>query len=289
DVQLGLGWFYDTPIPAMRTHLTTTALGATPLPWANSLDVQQIGGPLWYTEMRDPAVEGAGSATTRSWGSAGLRPQGSGVRAGPMMDVRFEPFSGSEPGNPRIIVWNDDGISGEASLRREGTMAGHASKPFQLRSMPQPAQMSRFTLDLDAKRSVPWSRYATQVKASWDFTCDTPSTPAHAMRILNIRPTGDFDMYGRAPAGRSFRLDIPIDMVDLAGRVVDTTLMVSYDDGRTWANVTTTKDSNTRWHAVLTHPDKPGGFVSLRTAVTTDNGHKASLTTIRAYGLAPAG
>lgn len=287
DVQVGLGWFYDTPIPASRLHLASAEFVSSALPWANSLDVQQIGGPLWYSELRDPHVVPLGQVVQRPWDSAGYRPEGNGERTGTVMNMSFEPFSPALP-DTRLVVWNEAGITGTVKLERSGATPDESKDPFELLTDPQPPALTWYRVELDAKRAVPWSKYAVRTHATWDFNCQRPPSLSHRMRLLNVRPTGDFDMFGRGPAGKAFRIDLHVDTVARAGTATSTTLEVSYDDGTTWTNVPTSMDSPTLWHAMVMHPNKPGGFVSLRTSVTTDNGHKASLTSIRAYGLAPS-
>jgi hypothetical protein len=67
--------------------------------------------------------------------------------------------------------------------------------------------------------------------------------------------------------------------------VQDVSLLVSYDDGASWRRVPVTRTPTGRWRATVTHPDEPGGLVSLRLLAHDSLGQRVDLTSVRAYGL----
>ena len=288
DVQVGLGWFYDTSLPANQVHFTSPGFGAEPLPWASSLDVGRDPTVLRYSELRTPTVLPAGQNVEAPWSRASFRPEGAGERMSDRtLSITFEPFSPALD-DAQVVWWNDQGISGRATLTWAGGVLGAVDEPFILRTENQALPLTWYELDLLARHDTSWSKYATAVHAYWKFLADAEDDPL-PIPLLNVFPTGKFDQYNRAPAGQPFRLELPVTVpTEHAGTPTSTALAASFDDGKTWTNVPTVRDSALLWHAIVTHPNKPGGYVSLRAKVFTDNGHVYSMTTIRAYGLGPA-
>ncbi|MEQ4209109.1 hypothetical protein ABN028_14610 [Actinopolymorpha sp. B17G11] len=287
DVQVGLGGFYDTRLPSKQVHFTSPTFGSEPLPWSASLDVGPSPLALRYSELRTPVLLPAGESVEQPWSPAAYRPEASGERKGDQtMNITFEPFSPSVDNN-RIIWWDTTGITGGATLKGTGVPADTVDAPFLLETGPQALPSAWYTLDLLARHTPTWSKYATSVHAFWKYQCHTPDV-VHPMRLLNIRVSGAFDMYGRAPAGQPFRLDLTVDPPRETGTPQTVTLSVSFDDGKTWKDVPTTRDSTLDWHGIVNHPNKPNGFVSVRAKTVTDRSYVYSMTTIRAYGLVAA-
>ena len=288
DVQVGLGWFYDTPLPGNQVHFTSPRFGGEGVPWASSLDVGRAPDDLRYSEVRNPRILPAGENLEAPWSRASFRPEGSGERlTDRTLAISFEPFSPAVD-DAQVVWWDQSGITGTATLNAAGQVADTVDEPFVFLSTAPSLPSTWYTLDLVARHDASWSKFATAVHGHWKFLADAEEDPQR-IALLNVLPTGEFDLHNRAPAGRTFRLELPVSVpTEHAGRPTSTALAVSYDDGKTWKAVPTVRDGALLWHAMVTHPNKPGGFVSLRAKVFTDNGHVFSMTTIRAYGLGPA-
>lgn len=290
DVQVGLGWFYPTGIPSTRVRFTSSAYGGDPLPWFASVDVGRDPAAPIYSEVRAPSVLPIGQTTLGLWNPATFRPEGHGVRRDDLsMNVTFQPFASGDVGTTFFIL-DEAGMTGSAVLERRGEPVARVNAPNFLRTEPQPAATTSYSLDLLARRNVSWARYGTSIHAYWKFTCHRPPTghDGHPMRLLNIGINGDFDLYGRAPAGRPFRLDLTVPEVEGTGRPESAVVAVSFDEGKTWNNVPTVRDATRKWHVIINHPNTPGRFVALRAKTQTDHGDVYSMTTIRAYGIGPA-
>ncbi|MGH3490790.1 MAG: hypothetical protein ACRDP8_23135, partial [Actinopolymorphaceae bacterium] len=290
DVMIGVGWYYPVELPSRHVHLSTTRFGssAAPLRWSASLDVRQGRSHNWYTEFCEPRAFQPGRTSGRTWNPAAFRPIAGGERwKGGQMSFSFGPFAPSIT-EGAVQVSDPTGITGTVTLRRKGTDPVTSTDPFRLDADGQPTDNSRYTLELDAKRKVPWSTYATRVHSRWEFASAPPNRDYARVPLVNVLVTGTFDGYGRAPAGKKFRLDLPIVGGSDAYGLPTLTLDVSYDDGKTWQKVKVTRNSVGKWYATVAHPNRPGAYVSLRTSLVYGGaaGNRLDMTSIRAYGLA---
>ncbi|MBE1611568.1 S8 family peptidase [Actinopolymorpha pittospori] len=285
DSTMGLGWYYDLPLPSNRTHLFTPAFAGKPLPWTDNLDVRTTISQVWYTEFHDPVVYEPGQVVDRTFTPAAFRPEVKGFRhSDGTMSFQMSPLAPSLRGGS-LMIWNPTGVDGTSTLRRNGKVVATSTDPFTLEVGGQPRTSADYTLDVTAKVAVPWARYATEVNGHWAFTSAAPADYVEQITMLNSLVLGTFDGSGRAPSGRAFRLGLPIMRPGGQGTIRDVSLSVSYDDGRTWAKAPVGQDSNGNWAAEIRHPNKPGGYVSIRTSAADDRGGQLTVTSIRAYGL----
>ena len=286
DVTIGLGWFYEVPIPSTKAHLFTARFDSGEnLNWSDNLDVRRDASQVWYTEFGEARTYLPGQRVNRTWSPAAYRPRGDGNRgSGGGMSMWFAPFAPSLTGGS-VAVWDPSGIEGAAVLRRDGKVVAESVDPFVLDAEGQPGQQSTYTLDLTADRRVPWSTYATKVTGHWVFSSSVPVEDVESMSLLNVMATGSFDAYGRAPAGKVFRLNLPAAPGAGGGVIAGLELSVSYDDGRTWKQVPVTVQDTGRRIADISHPPTPGAFVSLKVRAWDNKGNRVDLTSIRAYGL----
>lgn len=283
---IGVGWSYDAPLPGTRTHLASATFDGAGLVWSSSFDVETQGAEPWYTEFDLATTYSPGRRVRRTWGAAAFRPQGDGfLNTDGQMSLWFTPGNPS-PGQGPFLVWNPAGIDGRVTLRRDGAIVAESGDPFWLEAGEQPSGRHTYVLDLTATQDVPWSRYATRVDAQWTFPLAGSADDEVTLPLLNVAAAGDFDLDGRAPAGRQFALDLLPLPVPGVGRVTSVALDVSYDDGKTWRKASVTQSPAGRWSAVVTHPDEPGGYVSLRLRARDDRGNRVQWTSVRAYGLA---
>ena len=285
EVGIGLSGYFPVGLPSTKTHVFTTRFDGVTMPWTDSLDVQKRLGPVYYTEFAPPVSYAPNRRVNRSWNAAAYRPEGHGDRFsdGQMM-LWFAPAAPSQAAGS-VTVWDRAGIAGRAVLRREGEVVAQSDDPFELDAGVQPMPRMTYGLDLWSTRNVPWSRYATDIHARWDFRCDAPPETFRPMSLLNVRARGPFDAYGRAPAGAAFPLELPVDFQPCNGTVRSVQLGVSYDDGTTWRSVPVSRGADGRWVATVTHPNRPGAFVSLRLNASDDQGNTVEVTSIRSYSL----
>ena len=90
------------------------------------------------------------------------------------------------------------------------------------------------------------------------------------------------------PAGRDNRITISgyhHSYLESDPELTSLKLSVSYDDGATWQPVRTTKSGRSEYTAVLKHPKRSTGAVSLRTEGVDAAGNTIKQTITRAYGL----
>ncbi|NYH89086.1 hypothetical protein [Actinopolymorpha rutila] len=285
DSTIGLGWFYDVPLPARRTHLFTPRYAGRSLAWSDKLDVRSTPTQVRYSEVRDPLRYAPGQQVRHTFSPAAFRPQAGGYRQGDgVMNFSMEPMSPSLR-DGTLMVNDSTGITATSTLRRAGVVVATSTDPFVLNAGVQPKPRASYTLDLRVGQHVPWSRYATTVTGHWQFTSAAPAGYIAPISLLNTVAVGAFDLLGRARAGRPFTLDLVTTSPDVTSTVTRTLLWVSYDDGHTWTRVTTTPGAPGHWSARVHHPNLPGRFVSLRTLAEDDQRSELTMTSIRAYRL----
>ena len=76
-----------------------------------------------------------------------------------------------------------------------------------------------------------------------------------------------------------------LDGLRVPGRVTDLGLQVSYNGGHRWQKVTLHRGASGWWTGQLDVPDKPHGFISLRSHAATNSGYGFKQEIVRAYGL----
>jgi hypothetical protein len=292
DVQIGVGGYENVDLPSRVTRLFTPRIGGELLPWRESLDVQDVRTRLWYTELCDTRSLSPGRTVRHDWNSAAFRPSAVGEAwANGRMQFSLRPFLPSiRQGD--LMIFDPTGIVGRARLQTPIGQPVESSDPFRLEIDGVPQEGSTYTLRLNAARDVPWSRYATKVTGRWEFSSRRPADKGYErVRLINVLIRGAFDLYNRAPAGREFRLGLPvrIDGQEASGLVRKIKLAVSFDDGRVWRDVAVRKGSGGGYYAIVRHPNRPGGYVSVRTTVVSTDGSRYQMTSIRAYGLRRAG
>jgi subtilisin family serine protease len=280
---VGVGRSYDVPVPGSRTHLASARFDSDVLLWSADFDAGPSAVDIAYTEFDLARSHAPGSRVRRAYGRAAFRPQGDGASIEGLTSLWFTPGNPS-PGQGPFSVWSLNGVEGRVTLARDGEVIAESADPFFLDTEVPLDGRHTYVVELTATQDVPWSRYATSVDARWTFPMVGPVDDVR-LPLLNVAATGDFDLTGRAPAGEPFVLELlPLPAEDV-GQVTSVTLDVSYDDGETWRQASVTRTPAGRWRATVTHPDNPGGFVSLRLRAHDNRGHRVQWTSIRAYGL----
>ncbi|HEX6686180.1 MAG TPA: S8 family serine peptidase [Candidatus Limnocylindrales bacterium] len=194
--------------------------------------------------------------------------------------------SGGHAGHVNTAFGTLPGTSGQAVLKRNGTVVGTANLlQHFLEPRPSatvPAVWSPYTLEATLSRGGP-TDLATQVSALWSFNSaevDPNSTLRLPLWSVTFKP--NLNTNNGAPAG-SFA--IPLTAVAQPGSPVaginTITVQYSTNGGTTWQNATVTGSGVNRT-ATVTNPGTTG-YVSLRATATDFAGNSVTQTTIRAY------
>ncbi|AOS64657.1 S8 family serine peptidase [Actinoalloteichus hymeniacidonis] len=167
---------------------------------------------------------------------------------------------------------------GTLTLSRDGEVIGESAYAG-FGEFDVPAGPGEYTVDLTAARDN--AVFGTQATARWTFASDTAGDTPEPLPMMSVRPRGEIDDLGRAPAG-DYSLILELEHLT-GGTAAEATLEISYDDGDSWEAVPV-EFSEGEAVVEITHPDGDG-FASLRTTVTDTDGNTAEQTMIRAYGI----
>ncbi|KAB1916445.1 S8 family serine peptidase [Micromonospora sp. AMSO31t] len=173
------------------------------------------------------------------------------------------------------------GGSVAVNLYRNGVRIGDATETPWVWNVP--AEKGDYRLAATF-HSDPEFTLSTVVDAEWTFTsAHVPDGELVKLPLTAIRYTPELDMDNRAPAGRLFAIPLSLDrQVGAApGRTRTLTVEASFDDGRTWRQLTV-KRSGEKGVAWVRNPAGTG-FISLRAAATDTSGNTVKQTIIRAY------
>jgi hypothetical protein len=239
--------YYQSPWTSFKPGRTYTVA------WANG-----VVGPVF------PAPNFGQQYATRYWGD---------TIGGP------GPLHGDGSGHMgfRHVV----GGSVEVNLYRNGVRIGDANQTPWTWDVPAEAGDYRLAATF---RSDPAFALSTVVDAEWTFrSAHVPDGDLVKLPMTAIRYTPDLDIDNRAPAGLLFAIPFSLDrQVGAApGRTRTLTVEASFDDGRTWRQLTV-KRSGEKGVAWVRNPAGTG-FVSLRAAATDTSGNMVKQTIIRAY------
>ncbi|AOS64658.1 S8 family peptidase [Actinoalloteichus hymeniacidonis] len=168
--------------------------------------------------------------------------------------------------------------TGSMTLSRDGEIIG-TSENAGYAVFDVPAGPGEYTVAITAARES--AVLGTQADATWTFTSDTAGETPEALPMMSLRPRGEVDDLGRAPAG-SYSLELELEHLT-GGTAAEVTLEISYDDGETWESVPV-ELAEGRATVEVTHPEG-AEFAALRTTVTDTDGNTAEQTMIRAYGI----
>ncbi|RFU39703.1 hypothetical protein DZF91_20995 [Actinomadura logoneensis] len=154
-----------------------------------------------------------------------------------------------------------------------GAVVATSSVPGYLNGW-EPAKPGSYTLTVDAKRSAPWTDFATREHITWNVKV-TDSKATLPIGAVRYKAPG-LDASNRAAAGSFQTLGLTPDGVTTSATPK---VWTSTDDGTTWQSVPVVK-SGTGWTAAYRNPAR-AGYVSLRTQVDG----VVDQTVIRAYGV----
>ncbi|GII83380.1 serine protease [Sphaerisporangium siamense] len=180
----------------------------------------------------------------------------------------------------------DGNITGKASLSGDGkvlqeTALDQCDFPGQCALQATvPAAAASYTVNLSARRDVPYSTLATAVDASWTFrSAHTDDFATLSLPAVRYAPAG-LDASNRAKPGSVTRIPVTVN-----GGTTLTTLKVeaSFDDGKTWRALQVRRDGK-EWSTSVANPSSPG-FVSLRATGEGPDGVQVKQTITRAYAV----
>ncbi|MBB5630521.1 S8 family serine peptidase [Sphaerisporangium krabiense] len=142
-----------------------------------------------------------------------------------------------------------------------------------------PAGEGDYTVNVSARRDVPYAALATAIDASWTFTsAHTDDSTPLAVPSVRFAPEG-LDAYNRARPGTVTEIPITADGGELDTPVVE----ASFDDGATWRTLQVRRNGE-GWTTSVTNPATPGP-VTLRATATGPGGVQVKQTIIRAYAV----
>jgi len=279
------------PMPGRRLELHN----GSPTRWSGKILQQYLPGqPKGFFEgavITPDTVYRTGRTVRQDWNNAVAGPDlatagdtGAAVeRTGNALAAyvpSYAPGEAGHSGNPFFDIFF---VKGTMVLSRDGVVVGRGSNP-NAAGFTLPADTGRYTLAVQATRAKNWATVATRVDTTWTFTSG-PTTGPTPLTLPTVKVSGGFDGQGRAPAGRSFTLDLVAGTQAEAtpSKVTAVSVEVSTDDGQTWQPVRAHATGGGHWCAQVTNP--PSGYVSLRVKASTAAGSTVEQTVVRAYGL----
>lgn len=280
----------DVGLPVAGTRVrkvTTTASDGERLAWRSTVLAQRDGEDVLAELMPAAMPIKPGQHVVQEWYKSALGP--AVFFAGRFADsltLNVDAVVGAGPGH-NSSADSPPGSTETVTLLRDGDklLTQNGTLIF---NFPVPADPATYELDLHATRSVDWTPLATEVDAAWTFPSAAPAggEPVTDLPLPTLRITGDVDDHDRAPAGKSFDLDLTLDGWQgvAPAPAKSMTLQASFDDGQTWQPVQVSAASDGHWTASLDHP-AAAQYVSLRAAVESENGIGLKQTVIRAYAL----
>ncbi|MEU9884123.1 S8 family serine peptidase [Sphaerisporangium sp. NPDC051011] len=179
----------------------------------------------------------------------------------------------------------DRNVTGTASLSKDGTVLqsirldGCVFGGMCALLTTVPAAEATYTVNVSARRSVPYSTLATAVDASWTFrsahTADVSALPVPAVKYDLV----GVDDHNRAKPGSV----TAIGMTAEGGALSSLKVEASFDDGKTWRPLRVNRVGD-KWAAFVANPAS-AGFVSLRTTGAGPGGVEVKQTITRAYAV----
>ncbi|HET9141094.1 PA domain-containing protein, partial [Actinophytocola sp.] len=189
--------------------------------------------------------------------------------------------------------WNSAGDEYTTKLYA-GNELLHESGAPPIGTFPALSTPATYRLTLDAKRSAPWSLYATETNTSWTFGSRRPPpnrTENPALPQVDYRIP--LDERNRAFAGVMYPLALRVGHVPGAsGRDIrEVQAWMSANDGATWQRIDLIRLGHGTVIALVRHPRLADttGAISLRVRATDAAGNGVDQTVIRAYGLKSLG
>jgi len=177
------------------------------------------------------------------------------------------------------------GYEGNVSLSRDGVLITESGRA-DLLSADIPTEPGRYTIEAEAKSIGTFAEFATASLQSWNFDLgaipeagyEYVDLPAIGLRIEDaeggwVEDDGSVEVTLQARAGTPA---LPVELESM-------TFEVSYDDGKTWKQVSIDQDGGSAEAELC--PPRRAEFVSVRMTGVDTAGTEFSHTTIRSFGL----
>ncbi len=298
DQVFGVAVLHDIPLPGNRTELFTPGPGdgTKGAEWSDYLFPRPSGTPYGLPDgiILGERARKAGDTFRQDWNAPVIGPDmdlhlwnNGVVRFGNAIQTLIGPFSPNEPNHGSPAIVQSQFSRGTMVLSKDGKEIGRGPVPGLGFFGGLPPEKGRYTLTMDAHRTVAWSQLAPRVTTEWSW--ESEEAPLANQPLLNATVSGDFDELGRAPAFSWFSLQVTAAAQKgaPAATLDDLSVEISFDDGETWERAwIQERHGNTAKVAVFNHALGSGtDFASLRVKASDTAGGTVEQTVIRAYGL----
>ncbi len=248
-----------------------------------------------WTDTSNENAYAKGTATTRSWFAPVTRPAFSrtfAVQNGRMRDymtLNVHAWTPSDEGveHGGYLDWGS--VPTVMKLYQGENLIRQNDWASDMQWVEVPAGKLPYHLVLDASRPADQWRLTTSTHTEWDFISESNSSDVPLpLTLLQADFQIATDLNGDVKAGSRQTLGLKIGPQaggSGTGRVSTVSLELSYDDGVTWQKVNLVKLADGSWRADVKLEGAAGGFVSLRTAASTDAGWGIKQEVTRAFGL----
>ncbi|ADD42626.1 hypothetical protein [Stackebrandtia nassauensis] len=197
-------------------------------------------------------------------------------------------FLGATPpvftsGSADEIIVSYGGKGTKATLSKDGTELD-SSQDAGVGAFIPTDDKGRYTASFDVTHGADWTPLGTRSTATWTFDSG-PITEGASLSVSAVRFNASGVKNGYAKASKPQKVNL--EYVTQPGAedrdCAKLSFAVSYDDGKTWKNVTVDREGD-KATAVLEHPGD-AKFVSVKFSATDDKGQTVKHSTIRSYGL----
>jgi len=267
---------------------------------------EYLTGGAWRTEVRLGGLGEASQATEGTfqpgrtyhpeWNVAVLAPKLDGdpalggqpavARAGDDIFADISSLSESTPGRFARASRTHD--QGEIGLRRDGVELGTFSAPAAYPDSggwTVPADPGDYQLHLLLRRDVPGWNLTTGLSTTWTFRSGHVDGDEQApLPLLQVGYRVPLDATNAMPARRpsGFELAVTRQAGAPAAAVTGVRCAASFDDGRTWQDLTVRRHGD-GWQVDPPRGGSPGGYVTLRVTAADAGGSRVDQTITRAF------
>jgi len=279
-----LGTWHRVDMPGTRTDYVSAQPGTA---WAESA----VTGPgLAVVSVGQVHAFQPGKKTTVDFFGPVVRPRDGGgfipsERYDGFLVFNMQPWSDGGAGHAGYLTYGSDTLT--MKVYAGGELVKVSEGFAQASIWPVPAETINYTVDLEASRDPAVYPLSPRTHTVWQVVSLPVASPddIDGMPVLQLDYRVDADLAGNVRGGRQSvgLLASHLPGVRGGGRVVETTLEVSFDDGATWRAATLTPAAGGGWTASFDAPSQ--GYVSLRATARDDAGNSISQEVIRAYGL----
>jgi hypothetical protein len=279
--QFAVGFPQRMGMPGTRVDYVSAQPGTA---WAGSA----ISGPQYsLVSVADVHAYTPGSRVTDEWFGPVTRPRDGGgfwssTRYDGFAALNVQPWADGGAGHAGYLVQGDDLTM---TVYQDGTLVATTQGWASASLFPPPGQVT-YTVDLQASRDPSVWCLSPRTHTVWTVVSRPVAGPdaVEIMPFLQLDYDVATDLAGNAHPGRQHVGLRPshLDGAVGTGRILGSTLDVSFDDGATWHPAPLSRAGDA-WSADFQAPNH--GYVSLRASAWDSAGNKITQEIIRAYGL----